>query len=245
MRGLGFSAGIPYLLVYVTQSAWLSEANVPIETMSELTIAYKFKFVWAPFLDKYDAPIFSALLGRRRGWIVVSQMAVMLALAGVAFSDPAHWLGYTVAFCLALGVAGAKRLLDGGDRFVEPVVTAGELGGDAQLRTRNACPAGRLPKRTLVLIVEDGIEQPVAGLDGADHPGNAGCAVQLVCAEADGRHGGVIIESDRRYVGFHRNLPSLCLHRYLIRADQAAHAALSGRLVRVPSVPSQTIEPLV
>jgi PAT family beta-lactamase induction signal transducer AmpG len=66
MRGLGFSAGIPYLLVYVTQSAWLSEAKVPIKTiglMSELTIAYKFKFVWAPFLDKYDAPIFSALSG--------------------------------------------------------------------------------------------------------------------------------------------------------------------------------------
>ena len=112
MLGLGFSAGIPYLLVYVTQSAWLSEAKVPIETiglMSELTIAYKFKFIWAPFLDKYDAPIFSALLGRRRGWIVVSQMAVMLALAGIAFGDPAQWLAYTVAFSLALGLAGATQ----------------------------------------------------------------------------------------------------------------------------------------
>jgi PAT family beta-lactamase induction signal transducer AmpG len=98
--------------VYVTQSAWLSEAKVPIETiglMSELTIAYKFKFVWAPFLEKYDAPIFSALLGRRRGWIVVSQMAVMLALAGIAFGDPAQWLAYTVAFSLALGLAGATQ----------------------------------------------------------------------------------------------------------------------------------------
>jgi PAT family beta-lactamase induction signal transducer AmpG len=112
MLGLGFSAGVPFLLVYVTQSAWLSEAKVPIETiglMSELTIAYKFKFVWAPFLDKYDAPIFSALLGRRRGWIIVSQLAIMLALAGVAFGDPAHWMGYTVAFSLALGVAGATQ----------------------------------------------------------------------------------------------------------------------------------------
>jgi MFS transporter, PAT family, beta-lactamase induction signal transducer AmpG len=112
MLGLGFSAGIPFLLVYVTQSAWLSEAKVPIETiglMSELTIAYKFKFVWAPFLDNYDAPIFSALLGRRRGWIIVSQLAIMLALAGVAFGDPAHWMGYTVAFSLALGVAGATQ----------------------------------------------------------------------------------------------------------------------------------------
>jgi PAT family beta-lactamase induction signal transducer AmpG len=112
MLGLGFSSGIPFLLVYVTQSAWLSEAKVPIETiglMSELTIAYKFKFVWAPFLEKYDAPIFSALLGRRRGWIVVSQIAVMLALAGIAFGDPAQWLAYTVAFSLALGLAGATQ----------------------------------------------------------------------------------------------------------------------------------------
>ena len=112
MLGLGFSAGIPYLLVYPTQSAWLSEAQVPIQTiglMSELTIAYKFKFVWAPFLDRYDAPFFSALLGRRRGWIVLSQIAVMLSLIGVAFGDPAHFLAYTVAFSLALGVAGATQ----------------------------------------------------------------------------------------------------------------------------------------
>jgi len=118
MLGLGFSSGIPYLLVYITQSAWLSEANVPIETiglMSELTIAYKFKWLWAPFLDKYDAPVFSALLGRRRGWIVVSQIAVMLALIGVAFGDPGHWLAWSVVFSLALGVVGATQdvVIDG------------------------------------------------------------------------------------------------------------------------------------
>ncbi len=112
MLGLGFSAGIPYLLVYPTQSAWLSDAQVPIQTiglMSELTIAYKLKFIWAPFLDKYDAPFFSAWLGRRRGWIVLSQIGVMLSLIGVAFGDPANFLGYTVAFSLALGVAGATQ----------------------------------------------------------------------------------------------------------------------------------------
>jgi PAT family beta-lactamase induction signal transducer AmpG len=91
MLVLGFSSGIPFLLVYVTQSAWLSEAKVPISIlglMSELSLAYKFKFVWAPFLDRYDAPFFSRFLGRRRGWIIVSQIGVMLALAGVAFGTP-------------------------------------------------------------------------------------------------------------------------------------------------------------
>jgi len=125
MFGLGFSSGIPFLLVYVTQSAWLSEAKVPIAMlglMSELTLAYKFKFLWAPFLDRYDAPVFSRLLGRRRGWIIVSQIGVMLALAGVAFGDPANWLAWTVAFSLALGFAGATQdiVIDGWRITVAP-----------------------------------------------------------------------------------------------------------------------------
>ncbi len=125
MFGLGFSSGIPFLLVYVTQSAWLSEAKVPLSIlglMSELTLAYKFKFVWAPFLDRYDAPVFSRLLGRRRGWIIVSQIGVALALAGIAFGDPAHWLAWTIAFSLALGFAGATQdvVIDGWRITVAP-----------------------------------------------------------------------------------------------------------------------------
>jgi MFS transporter, PAT family, beta-lactamase induction signal transducer AmpG len=125
MLGLGFSSGIPFLLVYVTQSAWLSEAKVPISIlglMSELTLAYKFKFVWAPFLDRYDAPFFSRLLGRRRGWIVLSQIGVMLTLGGVAFGDPAQWLAWTVVFSLALGFAGATQdvVIDGWRITVAP-----------------------------------------------------------------------------------------------------------------------------
>jgi MFS transporter, PAT family, beta-lactamase induction signal transducer AmpG len=112
MVGLGFSSGLPFLLVYSTQSAWLSEAGVPIETiglLSELTIAYKFKFVWSPFLDRYDPPLLASLVGRRRGWIIVSQIAVMLALAGVAFGDPGHWIVWTVVASLVLGFAGATQ----------------------------------------------------------------------------------------------------------------------------------------
>ncbi len=126
MLGLGFSSGIPFLLVYVTQSAWLSEAKVPIGilgVLSEMTLAYKFKFVWAPFLDRYDPPVFGRLLGRRRGWIVLSQLAVMLTLGGVALGDPAHWLAWTVAFSMALGFAGATQdvVIDGWRITVAPV----------------------------------------------------------------------------------------------------------------------------
>ena len=63
--GLGFASGMPFLLTYSTQSAWLSDAGVPLGTiglLSELTLAYKFKFVWAPFLDQYDPPLVGRLL---------------------------------------------------------------------------------------------------------------------------------------------------------------------------------------
>jgi PAT family beta-lactamase induction signal transducer AmpG len=112
MLGLGFSMGVPFPLVYATQSAWLSEAKVPIETiglLSELTIAYKLKWVWSPFLDRYDPPFLAATLGRRRAWIVMSQLCVMITLGGVALGDPGHWLIWTIAFSLALGIAGATQ----------------------------------------------------------------------------------------------------------------------------------------
>lgn len=108
--GLGFTSGIPFLLVYSTQSAWLSDIGISIATiglLSELTLAYKFKFLWAPFLDRYDPPLLGRFLGRRRGWIVVAQLGVMAAAAGIAFGDPAHQLAWTIAFSLTLGFAGA------------------------------------------------------------------------------------------------------------------------------------------
>ncbi|MDE2579014.1 MAG: MFS transporter [Hyphomicrobiales bacterium] len=112
MIGLGFASGVPFQLVYATQSAWLSEAGVPLHVIGmlvELTIAYKFKWLWAPFLDRYDPPILANWLGRRRAWIVVSQIFCMIALAGVAFGDPGHFLAWTIAFSVALGVAGATQ----------------------------------------------------------------------------------------------------------------------------------------
>jgi PAT family beta-lactamase induction signal transducer AmpG len=174
MLGLGFSSGIPFLLVYVMQSAWLSEAKVPIETiglMSELTIAYKFKFVWAPFLEKYDAPIFSAFLGRRRCWIVVSQIAVMLALAGIAFGDPAQWLGYTVAFSLALGLAGATQdvTIDGWRITAVPVYKQSVMTAISEMGYR----VGTLAAGAGALLLADRYSWRSAYLHGGVHDGRS------------------------------------------------------------------------
>src|SRR5262249_60535348 len=116
--GLGFTSGMPFLLTYSTQSAWLTDAGVPLATiglLSELTLAYKFKFVWAPFLDQYDPPLIGRVLGRRRGWLLVAILAVIAMLAGIAFGDPGHWIWWTVGFSFALGIAGATLdlVLDG------------------------------------------------------------------------------------------------------------------------------------
>src|SRR3982750_273478 len=108
--GLGFTSGIPFLLVYSTQSAWLSDAGISLATiglLSELTLAYKFKFLWAPFLDQYDPPLLGRSLGRHRAWIIVAQLGVMATLAGIAFGDPAHRLPRAGVFSVALGFAGA------------------------------------------------------------------------------------------------------------------------------------------
>jgi MFS transporter, PAT family, beta-lactamase induction signal transducer AmpG len=116
--GLGFTSGMPFLLTYSTQSAWLTDAGVPLATiglLSELTLAYKFKFVWAPFLDQYDPPLIGRVLGRRRGWLLVAILAVMVMLTGISFGDPGHWIWWTVGFSFALGIAGATLdlVLDG------------------------------------------------------------------------------------------------------------------------------------
>ena len=116
--GLGFTSGMPFLLTYSTQSAWLTDAGVPLATiglLSELTPAYKFKFAWAPFLDQYDPPLIGRVLGRRRGWLLVAIPAVMAMLAAIAFGDPGHWIWWTVGFSFALGIAGATLdlVLDG------------------------------------------------------------------------------------------------------------------------------------
>src|SRR5687767_4885944 len=85
MLPLGFSSGLPFLLVFSTLSAWLREAGVSrteIGLLSWVALAYSFKFLWAPLVDRYDVPLLSALLGRRRAWMALSQIVTALGLLG-------------------------------------------------------------------------------------------------------------------------------------------------------------------
>ncbi len=92
MLFLGFSAGVPILLIFSSLSLWLREAGVEksaVTFFSWAALGYSFKFVWAPLVDKLPLPLLTRWLGRRRGWLLLSQFAVITAILWMALTDPA------------------------------------------------------------------------------------------------------------------------------------------------------------
>src|SRR6267142_2197832 len=103
MLALGFSAGLPFLLVFDTLSAWLRAAGLSLEVIgffSLVTMIYAFKFLWAPLVDRTSVPILTAWLGHRRSWMLVCQGLIMLGLWLVAGTDPARGLGTLAVFAV-------------------------------------------------------------------------------------------------------------------------------------------------
>jgi len=91
MLFLGFSAGVPILLIFSSLSLWLREAGVErsaVTFFSWAALGYSFKFVWAPLIDKLPLPLLNRLLGRRRSWMLVSQLAIIAAIFWMALTDP-------------------------------------------------------------------------------------------------------------------------------------------------------------
>lgn len=112
MLVFGFSSGLPFLLVFGTLSAWLREAGVSrteIGLLSWVALAYSFKFVWATAVDRFDLPLLARWLGRRRAWMLASQLLVAVGLVGVAMSDPAVFLPGLVGFALLIAFASATQ----------------------------------------------------------------------------------------------------------------------------------------
>jgi PAT family beta-lactamase induction signal transducer AmpG len=109
---LGFSAGLPLLLVLGTLSYRLREAGIDRTTIGFLSwvgLAYAFKWAWAPLVDRLPLPGLTTLLGRRRGWLLASQVTIMLGLAGMAVTDPAVDLYRLIGFALLVAFASATQ----------------------------------------------------------------------------------------------------------------------------------------
>ena len=109
---LGFSAGLPLLLVFGTLSFWLREAGIDRTTIGHLSwvgLAYGFKWAWSPLVDRLPIPLFTRWLGRRRSWLLLSQSVIMGALVAMALTDPRLTLAPMVWGALAVAFGSATQ----------------------------------------------------------------------------------------------------------------------------------------
>jgi PAT family beta-lactamase induction signal transducer AmpG len=107
---LGFGSGLPFLLVGYTLSIWLRESGMElgaIGLLSYVSLFYVFKFVWAPLLDRWRAPLLG-VLGRRRGWLVLAIVVLIAALIGMGMVGPGN-LDLFVALAALTAFAGATQ----------------------------------------------------------------------------------------------------------------------------------------
>ncbi len=117
MAFLGFSAGLPLLLVGGTFTAWLRDLGVELAAIGFLSwvgMAHSIKVLWAPVVDRLALPGLTRWFGRRRSWMLLAQLTIAIALAGIAFTDPteALWLVAVWAVLAAFGSATQDVAVD-------------------------------------------------------------------------------------------------------------------------------------
>ncbi len=105
---MGFSAGVPLLMTISILQAWMKESGIDLSTIGLfglVGIPYSLKFLWAPFLDRFSLPF----LGRRRGWLLVSQILIIVTILGISYIDITSQLTGLVMLCLGLTFLSATQ----------------------------------------------------------------------------------------------------------------------------------------
>lgn len=114
---LSFSSGLPFLLTLSTLHAWLAEAGITKTTIGLFAIAtipYALKFLWAPLIDNLRLPYLYGALGHRRSWMILSQLTLMISLAGLGLTNPAHniLMTATLVFLVSLSAASQDAVIE-------------------------------------------------------------------------------------------------------------------------------------
>lgn len=112
MLFLGFSSGLPLLLVLGTLSFWLRESGVDLKTigfMSWIGLCWGMKWLWAPLVDRLSIPVLTSFLGRRRSWLALTQTALILTLGCMAFLKPGQDLPSVIFFATLTAFFGATQ----------------------------------------------------------------------------------------------------------------------------------------
>jgi MFS transporter, PAT family, beta-lactamase induction signal transducer AmpG len=109
---LGFSSGLPLLLVFQTLSAWLKESEISLTIIGWFSLAsaaYALKFLWAPLVDKMPIPFLSRFFGQRRAWMIFSQGLIAFSMLGLGHTDPASDLWLVAMWAVALAFSSATQ----------------------------------------------------------------------------------------------------------------------------------------
>lgn len=112
MLVLGFTAGLPYLLVFGTLSFWLREAGIDraqIGYFSWILLVYAFKWAWSPLVDRLPIPVATRLLGRRRSWLLVTEVCLVAGLLWIANTDPSQSVEHFAWVALFIATASATH----------------------------------------------------------------------------------------------------------------------------------------
>jgi MFS transporter, PAT family, beta-lactamase induction signal transducer AmpG len=147
---LSFASGLPYNLTGFTVQAWLASEHLDIKTIGIFTLVsvpYLFKFLWAPFLDRYMPPI----LGRRRGWILIYQVCLSVAIGFMGFCSPTKDLYVLGAAAVLVAVLSASQDIVI-DAYRVDTVPVSERGLAAAVQSFGYRTAAMLAGAVLVLI---------------------------------------------------------------------------------------------
>jgi PAT family beta-lactamase induction signal transducer AmpG len=127
---LGFSSGLPFMLVGNTLGGWLRQGGLSlaaISAMSWVGLAYSLKFLWAPVVDRVDLPLLGRL-GRRRGWILAAQIGIGFGLVAMGLTGPQGGLGPLTLLAIVVAFSSATQDIVVDAWRIEAAETAEELG---------------------------------------------------------------------------------------------------------------------
>lgn len=158
---LGFSSGLPLFLTSKTLQAWMTVEGVNLRSIGLLSLVglpYSLKFIWSPLLDRFVPPF----LGRRRGWLVVTQGALLLAIAAMALQQPRQALQFLAINALLIAFFSATQDI-AADAYRTDVLEEREMGAGAAVFVLGYRVA-LLATGALALILADQIPWPTVYL---------------------------------------------------------------------------------
>ena len=160
--GFGFASGLPYVLVFITLTAWLRSEGLDLSVIGFfgwITLTYSLKFLWAPFVDRFSIPVLSSI-GSRRSWILLMQIIILMSLIFISLIDPTNNLLIFALVALIIAFAGSIQdiAIDAYRIESAPLEDQGNLAAGYQFGYRISILVGS----SLSLLIADAYSWPTA-----------------------------------------------------------------------------------